>query len=223
MQLEQKHLACFNDLRRQNNEEGKKFSFVMPKEAVSITATYMEDNEMLNYFFDVAPSDYYYDAVLWAAQKGITSGVDETHFAPGAITTRAQMVTFLWRAAGCPEPTKASVFTDLESGSYYEKAVAWAVERGITKGTSDTEFSPEEKVNRAQTVTFLARLNGILDDATGYTHAFKDVLATEYYNNAVAWASTEGITSGVEENIFAPLDDCLRGQIVTFIYRSYTK
>jgi len=208
-------------------KEGTTYTFVVGTSDVTVSATFKavkeEKKPFENPFVDVVKEEYYYDAVLWAAENGITSGADETHFAPGAITTRAQMVTFLWRAAGCPEPTKATAFTDLEKGSYYEKAVAWAVEKGITNGTSDTKFSPEETVNRAQTVTFLARYNGVLDSATGYTHAFKDVLATEYYNNAVAWAASNGITSGISETQFAPEDSCIRAQIVTFLYRSEVK
>lgn len=175
-------------------------------------------------FVDINATDYFYDAVRWAAANGITSGVDATHFAPMAITTRGQMVTFLWRAAGCPEPTETTcVFTDVKADSYYYKAVLWAAETGLTKGTSDTTFSPDAEVSRGQTVTFLARLNGVKDDATGYSHNFADVKTTDYYSNAVAWAATNKITDGTSATTFSPNDDCLRGQIVTFLYRNFVK
>jgi len=175
-------------------------------------------------FVDVDESAYYADAVRWAAANGITSGVDATHFAPMAITTRGQMVTFLWRAAGSPEPTETTcVFTDVKADEYYYKAVLWAVETGITKGTSDTTFSPDANVSRGQTVTFLARMSGVKDDATGYSHNFADVSAADYYSNAVAWAATNKITEGTSATTFSPNDDCLRGQIVTFLYRNFVK
>ena len=137
-----------------NNE----FSFKMPASKVEVEATYMEDNTMLNFFVDVKAEDYFYDAVLWAAENGITKGVDDTHFGPGLGTTRGQVVTFLWRAAGSPEPTgDASKFVDVKAGEYYEKAIAWAIEQGITKGTSDTTFSPDVICTRGQIVTFLYR------------------------------------------------------------------
>lgn len=177
-----------------------------------------------NGFTDVNKNDYFYDAVLWAAEKGITTGSDPTHFNPYGITTRAQMVTFLWRACGCPEPvSKSCQFTDVVKGSYYEKAVIWAVEKGITNGTGTSTFSPGNKVTRGQAVTFLARMNGVKDDAAGYTHRFTDVKAGDYYSNAVAWAATNGITSGTGTNTFSPQNDCLRCQIVTFLYRNFVK
>ena len=200
------------------------FTFVMPATAITVSATFMEDNSMLNFCVDVKATDYFYDAVLWAYTNKICNGVDSVHFGPDASTTRAQMVTFLWRAAGCPEPNgDASAFTDLKLGDYYEKAVAWAVEKGITKGTSATTFSPDENVSRAQAVTFLARLSGVTDDAAGYTHGFTDVKDTDYFSNAVAWAATNNITSGTSATTFSPDDDCLRSQIVTFLYRYYVK
>ena len=175
-------------------------------------------------FVDVDESAYYADAVRWAAANGITSGVDATHFAPMAITTRGQMVTFLWRAAGSPEPTATTcAFTDIRANEYYYKAVLWAAETGLTKGTSNTIFSPDANVSRGQTVTFLARMNGVKDDATGYSHNFADVKTTDYYSNAVAWAATNKITDGTSATTFSPNDDCLRGQIVTFLYRNFVK
>lgn len=171
-------------------------------------------------FVDVAKTAYYFDAVEWAAEKNITSGIDATHFGPNIACSRAHMVTFLWRAMGCPEPTTlASQFTDVVKGSYYEKAVAWAVEKGITKGITDTLFGPDLTVLRGQAVTFLARAAGIADDATGYVHSFIDVFAKDYYNNAVAWAASKGITTGITKTEFAPKADCTRAQIVTFLFR----
>jgi hypothetical protein len=203
---------------------GETYTFKMPAGKVTVSATFMEDNTMLNFFVDVPATEYYYDAVLWAAKNGITLGVDDTHFAPMAIATRGQMVTFLWRAAGSPEPTATTcAFTDVKADEYYYKAVLWAVETGITKGTSDTTFSPDENVSRSQTVTFLARMSGVKDDATGYSHNFADVKTTDYYNNAVAWAATNKITVGTSATTFSPNDDCLRGQIVTFLYRNFVK
>ena len=175
---------------------------------------------MQNLFVDVKADNYFYNAVQWASGENITSGIDATHFGPNVSCTRAQMVTFLWRAMGCPEPTaSASQFTDVEKGSYYEKAVAWAVEKGITKGISDTLFAPKQTVTRGQSVTFLARTAGIADDAAGYSHSFKDVSTKDYFNNAVAWAASKNITTGVSETEFAPKADCTRAQIVTFLYR----
>jgi hypothetical protein len=203
---------------------GETYTFKMPAGKVTVSATFMEDNTMLNFFVDVKATDYFYDAVLWAAKNGITDGVDATHFAPMAITTRGQMVTFLWRAAGSPEPTEATcAFTDVKASEYYYKAVLWAVETGITKGTSDTTFSPDANVSRGQTVTFLARMSGVKDDASGYSHNFADVKTTDYYSNAVAWAATNKITDGTSATTFSPNDDCLRGQIVTFLYRNFVK
>lgn len=175
-------------------------------------------------FVDVPDDAYYADAVKWAVENGITEGVDDTHFVPMAIATRGQLVTFLWRAAGCPEPTATTcAFTDIKANEYCYKAVMWAVGTGLTKGTSDTTFSPNAEVSRGQTVTFLARLNGIKDDAAGYSHDFADVKTTDYYNNAVAWAYENKITDGTGDNTFSPNDDCLRGQIVTFLYRNFVK
>ena len=178
------------------------------------------DTPSSNPFLDVKSGEYYYDAVLWAAENEITQGTGAKTFSPDMPVIRAQVVTFLWRAAGCPEPTgDASKFTDVEVGSYYEKAVAWAIEQGITKGTSETTFSPDKICTRGQIVTFLARFAGVEDDATGYTHSFTDVKATDFYNNAVAWAKDNGVTEGTSATTFSPNDDCTRGQIVTFLYR----
>ena len=197
-----------------------KYSFKMPSSKVTVNATFMEENTMLNFFMDVKAADYYYDAVLWAAKNDITKGTDAVHFSPNAPVTRAQAVTFLWRAAGCPEPTgNASKFTDVVIGSYYEKAVAWAIEQGITKGTGSTTFSPDLVCTRGQIATFLARFAGVKDDDPGYTHSFTDVMATDYCNNAVAWAKDNKVTEGTSATTFSPNADCTRAQVVTFLYR----
>ena len=175
-------------------------------------------------FEDVEKDTYYYDAVLWAVQNGITTGVDATHFDPNGIASRAQMVTFLWRAAGCPKPTTTEcAFTDIEEGSYYYEAVLWAVEKGITGGTSATTFEPTTTVSRSQAVTFMARMCGVKDEDTGYTHPFTDVEEGTFYNNAVAWAYANKVTDGTSETTFSPINDCLRGQVVTYLYRYFGK
>ncbi len=197
---------------------GETYTFQMPSSNVTVNATFMEDNTMLNYFVDVSAGDYYYDAVLWAAVNGITSGVDALHFAPDASCTRGQIVTFLWRAAGSPEPQTMSGFADVAADSYCAKAVAWAVERGITSGTGNGRFSPDEACTRAQAVTFLYRAAGS-PAVSGYAE-FDDVMTDAYYAGAVAWATEQGVTEGVGSRRFAPDDTCTRGQIVTFLWRS---
>ena len=172
-----------------------------------------------NPFVDVVAGAYYYDAVLWAVENGVTNGKDATHFEPNGICTRAQAVTFLWRNAGQPEPkTTAMPFNDVKIGSYYEKAVRWAVEEGITKGTSTTSFSPGANCTRAQIVTFLWRSKGS-PTVEGIKNPFTDV-AVAYYTNAVLWAVKEGVTNGTSATSFSPHANCTRGQIVTFLYRS---
>ena len=198
-----------------------KYTFTMPAGRVEVKATFMDDNTMLNFFVDVKSGDYYYDAVLWAAKNGITSGTDAVHFSPEQPCTRAQIVTFLWRAAGSPEPKgAASGMSDVVSGSYYEKAVAWAIENGITTGTTASTFSPDATCTRAQAVTFLARaLNGKAPDKA----EFSDVPADSYFAEAVAWALSNGVTTGIGGGLFAPDNDCTRAQIVTFLWRAYNK
>ena len=170
-------------------------------------------------FTDVAEGAYYADAVAWAIQNKVTSGVSATTFAPNASCTRGQMVTFLWKAAGSPEPKSlTTAFTDVKSGAYYEKAVAWAVENKVTTGTSATTFSPDATVTRGQSVTFLWKANN--SPAAEGTSAFTDVAAGVYYAPAVAWAVEKGVTSGMSATTFAPNSDCTRAQIVTFLYRA---
>ena len=203
-------------------EKNGKYTFTMPASKVEINATFMDDNAMLNYFVDVKANDYFYDAVLWAAQNGITSGTDAVHFTPDGVCSRAQAVTFLWRAAGSPAPRSVSMpFTDVSKGSYYETAVLWAVENGITKGTSDTTFSPDATCSRAQIVTFLWRSQK--SPAVGSLNSFTDVSANAYYTDAVLWAVEENITKGTTATTFSPDTDCTRAQIVTLLYRAYVK
>ncbi|MCI7215687.1 InlB B-repeat-containing protein [Dysosmobacter sp.] len=201
------------------NKGDGKYTFKMPAGKVYVEATFMEDNSMLNFFVDVPADAYYYDAVLWAAKNGITGGVDDTHFAPNATCTRAQVVTFLWRAAGSPAPKSSMIpFTDVPAGSYYEQAVLWAVENGITDGTSATTFSPDAVCSRGQIVTFLWRANG--SPAVSGNSAFTDVASDAYYAAAVTWAEKNDITGGIGGGLFGSNNNCTRAQIVTFIYRS---
>ena len=206
------------DLVRVSDSE---YTFVMPESSVSIDARFLgadETDESL--FRDVPANAYYYDAVQWAAENDITGGVGNGLFAPDGDCTRAQIVTFLWRAAGRPEPQSKADFTDVPANAYYAKAVAWALENGITKGTSATTFSPDDPCTRAQAVTFLARALSAKAEGTA---DFLDVAETAYYAKAVAWASENGVTSGVGGKRFAPGQTCTRAQIVTFLYRAYSK
>ena len=192
------------------------YSFAMPDGKVEVKASFAKQQEDKD-FDDVSKDDYYYDAVHWAADKGVTSGVGDGLFAPDAACTRAQIVTFLWRTTGSPEPGSLRSFSDVPADAYYAKAVAWAVEKGITIGTDATHFSPEETCTRAQSVTFLYRANG--QPAAGAA-SFRDVPADAYYAKAVAWAAEKGITKGVAEGLFGPEETCTRAQIVSFLYRS---
>ena len=168
-------------------------------------------------FVDVKTSDYFYNAVLWAAKNGITNGVDAVHFGPGVPVTRAQVVTFLWRAAGCPVVDYWMRMDDVKSGEYYSEAVRWALSEGITKGTSDTTFSPDMVCTRGQIVTFLARFAGVEDAETA--SVFTDVQATDYFAAAVKWAKDNGVTSGTSATTFSPNRNCTRAEVVTFLYR----
>ena len=172
-----------------------------------------------NPFVDVKEGAYYYDAVLWAVEQKITSGTSATTFSPDASCTRAQMVTFLWRAAGSPKVENGkNPFADVKADAYYYDAVLWAVEKGVTSGTSATTFSPDATVTRGQTVTFLYR-NAGSPEVSG-TMPFTDVEADAYYAKAVQWAVQQKITTGTSETTFSPMSDCTRGQIVTFLYRA---
>ena len=193
------------------------YTFTMPSGKVEVAAEFVKEVEV-SPFADVATDAYYYDAVKWAVNKGVTNGVSETLFGPDQACTRAQIVTFLWRAAGSPEPKSGSSFTDVAADAYYAKAVAWAVENGITKGTSETTFHPDETCTRAQGVTFLYRALGKLAAAQA---GFTDVAADSYYADAVNWAAENGVTKGISETLFGPDGSCTRAQIVTFLYRAY--
>lgn len=198
------------------NRDGT-YTFIQPRGRVTIEATFIRTGESDLYFVDVPESAYYYDAVYWAVGEGITNGTTATTFSPNNACTRAQMVTFLWRAAGEPEPeTTVNPFTDVSESAYYYEAVLWAVEQGITNGTTATTFAPNATVTRGQTVTFLWRNAG--SPATG-NGSFTDVAADAYYADAVAWAASEGITSGTTATTFSPNSNCTRAQIVTFLYR----
>ena len=205
-----------NELKLTDKGNGK-YTFTMPASKVEIKATFVKEVET-SPFSDVSTSAYYYEAVKWAQEKGITGGIGNGLFGPNQPCTRAQIVTFLWRAAGSPEPKSMSSFSDVSADSYYAKAVAWAVENGITTGTGDGKFSPDATCTRAQSVTFLFRAIGKLVDSKA---EFSDVLTDSYYANAVAWAVENGVTNGIGNGLFGPDNSCTRAQIVTFLFRAY--
>lgn len=202
-----------------SRESDTTYTFEMPSGRVTVNATFSEiSTTPSNPFTDVATGAYYADAVLWAVENDITEGTSATTFSPDASCTRAQMVTFLWRAAGSPEPQSAeNPFTDVASNAYYADAVLWAVENGITTGMSETTFGPNVTVTRGQTVTFLYRDAG--SPAASASGTFTDVAADAYYAAAVQWAVSEGVTNGMTSTTFQPDGDCTRAQIVTFLYR----
>ena len=211
-----------NKLTLKDNGDGT-YTFTMPASKVTIEATFAEKQadepvapEKL--FADVSADDYYYEAVKWASENGVTGGIGENLFGANLPCTRAQIVTFLWRAAGSPEPKGMSGFVDVSADAYYAKAVAWAVEQGIVSGTSATTFSPDAVCTRAQSVAFLYRAFGTRTDKAA---GFSDVSADAYYADAVAWAVENGVASGIGGGLFAPDQDCARGQIVAFLYRAY--
>ena len=211
-----------NKLTLKDNGDGT-YTFTMPASKVTIEATFAEKQadepvapEKL--FADVSADDYYYEAVKWASENGVTGGIGENLFGANLPCTRAQIVTFLWRAAGSPEPKGMSGFVDVSADAYYAKAVAWAVEQGIVSGTSATTFSPDAVCTRAQSVAFLYRAFGTRTDKAA---GFSDVSANAYYADAVAWAVENGVASGIGGGLFAPDQDCARGQIVAFLYRAY--
>ena len=206
-----------NELKLTDKGNGK-YIFTMPASKVTVSATFAPEKSAADYFADVPANSYYADAVLWAAKNGITGGIGNGLFGPNQPCTRAQIVTFLWRAAGSPEPKAMSSFSDVSADSYYAKAVAWAVENGITTGTGDGKFSPDATCTRAQSVTFLFRAIGKLVDSKA---EFSDVLTDSYYANAVAWAVENGVTNGIGDGLFGPDNSCTRAQIVTFLYRAY--
>lgn len=202
------------EVRRLSNG---KYTFTMPRSAVTVEAVFTAAAAE-GTFADVSPDAYYADAVEWAVANGITGGTTATTFSPNNPCTRAHAVTFLWRAAGEPEPeTTAMPFTDVAEGAYYYDAVLWAMENGITEGTTETTFSPDAPCTRAQIVTFLWRSEG--KPAPQSAMGFTDVAAGAYYFDAVAWAVENGITNGTSAAAFSPYNTCTRAQIVTFIYR----
>ena len=195
-----------------------KYTFTMPASKVEVNATFVKEVE-ISPFSDVSTSAYYYEAVKWAQEKGITGGIGNGLFGPNQPCTRAQIVTFLWRAAGSSEPKSMSSFSDVSADSYYAKAVAWAVENGITTGTGDGKFSPDATCTREQAVAFLYRASG--SPAVSGGSAFSDVAANAYYADAVAWAEKNGVTGGIGGGLFGSGNTCTRAQIVTFLYRAY--
>ena len=206
-----------NELTLKDKGDGK-YTFTMPAGKVEVKATFMEDNSMLNFFYDVPNGAYFYEAVKWAVKNGITTGVGNDLFAPEQPCTRAQIVTFLWRAAGSPEPKTMSSFTDVPASAYYAKAVAWAVENGITNGMTATMFAPDATCTRGQSVTFLHRaLKGTASGSTNFT----DVKSDAFYADAINWAVANNVTNGTSNTTFSPNADCTRAEIVTFLYRAY--
>ncbi|MCB6502143.1 S-layer homology domain-containing protein [Colidextribacter sp. 210702-DFI.3.9] len=200
---------------------GGKFAFTMPSGSVTVNATFMEDNSILNFFVDVPASAYYYDAVKWAAEQGITGGTDENHFSPDASCTRAQIVTFLWRAAGSPVVNYILPSEDVAESSYYAEAVRWAASQGIVSGVSPTRFGPDLPCTRAQAMTFLYGAMG--SPAVTGGSGFLDVDSGAYYAGPVAWAVKNHITSGTGNGLFGTEDPCTRAQIVTFLFGLYKK
>ena len=206
-----------NELTLKDKGNGK-YTFTMPAGKVEVKATFMEDNSMLNFFYDVPNGAYFYEAVKWAVDKGITNGLSDTMFGPYESCTRAQIVTFLWRAAGSPEPKTVSSFTDVPASAYYAKAVAWAVENGITNGMTVTMFAPDATCTRGQSVTFLYRaLKGTASGSANFT----DVKSDAFYADAINWAVANNVTNGTSNTTFSPNADCTRAEIVTFLYRAY--
>ena len=197
----------------------KSYTFENVSRTHTIEVIFMKanGNPQTGVFVDVATGSYYEDAVDWAVENGITNGVSSNMFAPDDPCTRAQIVTFLWRAAGSPAPKSMSSFTDVPADAFYAKAVAWAVENGITSGTGEGKFSPNATCTRAQSVTFLYRASG--SPAVSGSAEFSDVSTTAFYADAVAWAAKKGITTGIGGGLFGSDNDCTRGQIVTFLWR----
>ena len=216
-------LAKASDARALATENGKAMAEKAHKLGVELVE-YITKTDALQggAFTDVKAGDYYLSAVDWALDKAVTSGTSNTTFSPNAACTRAQAVTFLWRAAGSPEPTATTTaFTDVKEGSYYYKAVLWAVENSITSGATETTFAPDATCTRSQIVTFLYRMEKS-PEATA-ENPFTDVKAGAFYENAVLWAVKENITTGATATTFDPAGDCTRGQIVTFLYRCLNK
>ena len=213
-----------NDLKLTDKGNGK-YTFTMPTSKVEIKVTFMEDNSVLNFFYDVPNDAYYYEAIKWAAENGITGGVGNSLFAPNQPCTRAQIVTFLWRAAGSPVVNYLMPFTDVDEGAYYAEAVRWAASCGIVTGLTETTFGTNGVCTRAQAATMIYRYAQA--QGKGFTGAwmfhlpFTDV--PEWAYESVAWCYMNGVTTGVNETAFAPGNDCTRAQIVTFLWRAFSK
>ena len=206
------------------DQGGGQYTFTMPSGPVTVAATFMDDNTMLNFFVDVPAGAYYYDAVLWAAEGGIVTGTDAVHFSPDASCTRAQLVTFLWRAAGSPAVNYAMNFTDVDSGAYYAEAVRWAASEKVVEGTTAETFAPDAAVTRAQVVTMLyrfAKAQGMDTTQGGMAiREFDDFDAVPAYAlEAMDWAVNAGVLKG-DNNRLLPQDNCTRAQIVTMLYRA---
>ena len=213
-----------NDLKL-IDKGGGKYTFTMPTSKVEIKATFMEDNSVLNFFYDVPNDAYYYEAIKWAAENGVTGGVGNSLFAPNQPCTRAQIVTFLWRAAGSPVVNYRMPFTDVDEGAYYAEAVRWAASTGIVTGLTETTFGTDSVCTRAQAAAMIYRCAQA--QGKGFTGAwmfhlpFTDV--PEWAYESVAWCYMNGVTTGVSETSFAPGNDCTRAQIVTFLWRAFSK
>ena len=213
-----------NDLKLTDKGDGK-YTFTMPASKVEIKVTFMEDNSVLNFFYDVPNDAYYYEAVKWAAENGITGGVGNSLFAPNQPCTRGQIVTFLWRAAGSPVVNYLMPFTDVDEGAYYAEAVRWAASTGIITGLTETTFGTDSVCTRAQAAAMIYRCAQV--QGKGFTGAwmfhlpFTDV--PEWAYESVAWCYMNGVTTGVSETSFAPDNDCTRAQIVTFLWRAFGK
>ena len=213
-----------NDLKLTDKGNGK-YTFTMPTSKVEIKATFMEDNSVLNFFYDVPNDAYYYEAIKWAAENGVTGGVGNSLFAPNQPCTRAQIVTFLWRAAGSPVVNYLMPFTDVDEGAYYAEAVRWAASTGIVTGLTETTFGTNDVCTRAQAAAMIYRCAQA--QGKGFTGAwmfhlpFTDV--PEWAYESVAWCYMNGVTTGVSETSFAPGNDCTRAQIVTFLWRAFSK
>ena len=201
------------------NEGTYVITFYMPEDDPDYTGSHFYEFKISQAFpyRDVGENDYFYDAVEWAVQNEITKGTGENVFSPNAPVTRAQVVTFLWRAAGCPVVNDSMRMDDVKPETYYTEAVRWALSEGIAKGTGDATFSPDLVCTRGQIVTFLARFAGVADTDTA--SAFTDVKATDYFAAAVKWAKDNQVTEGTSATTFCPYDDCTRAQVVTFLWR----
>ena len=213
-----------NDLKL-TDKGGGKYTFTMPASKVEVKATFMEDNSVLNFFYDVPNDAYYYEAVKWAAENGITGGVGNSLFAPNQPCTRAQIVTFLWRVAGSPVVNYLMPFTDVDEGAYYAEAVRWAASTGIVTGLTETTFGTNDGCTRAQAAAMIYRY--VQEQGKGFTGAWMFLLpftdVPEWAYESVAWCYMNGVTTGVSETTFAPGNDCTRAQIVTFLWRAFSK